>query len=271
MSQGTPKPVRPTKRCLDDLNLGFPPLEQALDQLGNPLIVKAQLVPEEVAAGSAERILAIRDRVWFKAKVQSLRGAVTKLDPTGDYGLEIAEASAWWWIGAAGWRQEDSRRDFYRSLAAEVERAGRGSGSGSSEHLLPRDVDVRRLRAEVAVQVTLVIKKIVRKAIAASMKTGKVCTATFSHHRVSALVRARDGEAYLAVTAEGFVDPRLLAVILGAVPHVSGSDWLPEPEGVFGIRPEPGQIIYSAIISANSQAEIMDELSDDDSQELDRP
>lgn len=164
-------------------------------------------------------------------------------------------------MGAAGKRQEDSGDDFYRSLKAEVTRAGRGTGSTSSGHLLPAEVDIRRLRAELAVQVTLGINTVVRKAIAASIKTGKVCTATFSHHRIAALVRARDGEAYLAVTAEGFIDPRLLAVILGSVPHVAHSDWLPEPQGEFGIEPEPGQIVYSTIVSAASQAAMMEEFS----------
>ncbi|MGC4805251.1 hypothetical protein [Micromonospora sp. DT233] len=268
MSQPTPYFVRPTKRCLSDLGMGFPALELPLHQVEDALVAKAQQVPAEVAAGSAERIRAIKDRIWFKVKVSSARGAVTELDHAVDHGPEVAEAGAWWWMGAAGKRQEDSSNDFYRSLTAEVTRAGRGTGSTSSEHLLPADVDIRRLEAELAVQITLSIRRVVRKVIAASIKTGRACAATFTHHRIAALVRARDGEAYLAVTAEGFIDFRLIAVILGSVPHVAHSDWLPEPQGVFGINPEPGQITYSTMVSAASQAEIMEEFSGEDLSDL---
>ncbi|WP_139135620.1 hypothetical protein [Micromonospora yangpuensis] len=263
MSESSRSFVRPTKRCLDDLELRFPPLEQPLHDLKDPVVAKSQQVPQEVAAGGAQRIRAIEDRIWFKVKVGPCRGAVTELAGSEAQPAEITEASAWWWLGAAGRRQEGSGTDFYRALADEVSRAGRGSGRTQSGHLLPAAVDIKRLRAELAVQLTMGIKRVVRQLVAGSIRTGRTSTVTLSRHRISALVRAQDEEAYLAITAEGFIDPRLLAVILASVPHLTEQDWIPEPKGVFGIHPEMGQIVYSALIPPVVQAEILDELVDD--------
>jgi hypothetical protein len=57
-----------------------------------------------------------------------------------------------------------------------------------------------------------------------------------------------DGEAYLAIGAEGFFDPRILAVILTAVPGIAPDDWIPEPKGAFGLEPRLGEILYSTLI-----------------------
>lgn len=122
-------------------------VEQPLDTLDHPVITKAQHVPEEVAAHGAERVLLTRDRVWFKVKIGTDRAVVTELDRASEERAEIAEAGAWWWIGAAGKRKQDSTTDFYTSLEAECARAGKGTGTGSSTHLLPTDIDIRFLSA----------------------------------------------------------------------------------------------------------------------------
>lgn len=77
--------------------------------------------------------------------------------------------------------------------------------------------------------------------------------------RISVLVRARDGDAYIAIVAEGFIDPDFLAVILRSVPGVEASDWLAEPGGAMGIHPGFGQIVYSAIIPPEYQSKIVDQ------------
>jgi hypothetical protein len=72
------------------------------------------------------------------------------------------------------------------------------------------------------------------------------------------VVRASDpSEAYLAITAEGFPDPRVIAVILDAVPGMGADDWLPEPGGAAGITPSAGQIIWPTIIPPDSQARML--------------
>jgi hypothetical protein len=249
--------VRPTKRCLDDLELKFPPIQRPLYELDHPVVRKAQQVPLEVAAGGAERILALSDLVWLKVKVGQSRAIVTELARTSDVRDEIRDSGAWWWVGAAGTRRQDSCDDFYKVLTVECERRGRTTGGPSSVHLLPADIDMKRLSAEAAAQTVLSIKKLVCGLIARSISTGKTWRGELRRHTVSATVRAQDGEAYLLISAEGFLDSSLLAVILAAVPGVDPTEWLPEPKGVFGFEPAPGQILYSTMISAAAQAGIV--------------
>lgn len=255
--------VRPTKRCLDDLGLRFPSVEQSLDTLDHPVVAKAQQVPAEVAAHGAERVLLARDRVWFKVKIGMGRAVVTELDRVTEERAEFVESGAWWWIGAAGRRKQDSSTDFYTDLAAECTRAGKGTGAASSAHLLPADIDIRRLAGELVYRSVLGIRTVVRGLIARSIRNGEVWTATLSSHTISARVQAREGEAYLAIGAEGFFDPRILAVILAAVPGVAPDDWIPEPKGVFGLEPRLGEIVYSTLIPPDAQRAILDEFTDD--------
>jgi hypothetical protein len=141
MRQPHGDPVRPTRRCLDDLGVAFPPLEQHLQAIDHPVVARAQQVPLEVAARGAERIVSIDDLVWFKVKTGQHRAAVHRLDPADEHRATVSAGSAWWWIGAAGTRKADSGSDdFYARLTAECKRAGRGSGRVSSRHLLPADV-----------------------------------------------------------------------------------------------------------------------------------
>ena len=258
-------PVRPTKRCLDDLQLGFPPLEQQLHTVENPVVAKAQQVPSEVAAHGAERVAALQDLVWFKVKTGVYRAAAHKLDEAKEQRPEVIAGEAWWWLGAAGRRKADSgSEDFYARLEAECRRAGRGSGRVSSLHLLPGDLDTKRLRAELAAQATVRIRTLVCRLVAKSLHDGQVWSAVLGRHEVSAVVRAHDGDAYIAVGANGFVDPNFLAVILRSIPGVGVDDWLPEPGGALGVAPENGQILYSAIIPAEYQSKIVDEYGSGD-------
>ena len=79
--------MRPTLRALNDLGLGFPSLDQALEKLDEPLIRKAQDLPSEVSAGGAERVLSLNDRVWFKVKTQDERGAAGEVPSPGEHEL----------------------------------------------------------------------------------------------------------------------------------------------------------------------------------------
>jgi hypothetical protein len=142
-------------------------------------------------------------------------------------------------------------------------RAGKGTGAANSEHLLPTDTDIRRLAGELVYRSVLDIRTVVRGLIARSISDGNVWTATLRSHTISAQVYARGGEAYLAVGAEGFFDPRILAVILNAVPGVAAEDWIPEPKGVFGIEPRTGEILYSTLISPETQRAILDQFIDE--------
>jgi len=96
---------------------------------------------------------------------------------------------------------------------------------------------------------------------------GKSYAAILSEHIITALVRAEDGgEAYLAIAAEGFIQPRMIALILSAVPGLNESDWQAEPGSVSDVKPKEGQIIWSAVISPDIQARILElaETADED-------
>ncbi len=177
-----------------------------------------------------------------------------RLDPAGEHHGAISAGSAWWWIGAAGTRTADSGSDdFYARLEAECRRAGKGSGRVSSQHLLPAGVDLRRLQAELAARAVIGIRDIVCRLVAHSIRDGNAWSARLQRHEISVLVRARDGDAYIAVVAEAFIDPKFLAVILRSVPGVDSDDWLEEPGGAMGIQPGFGQIVRSAVSRRTSR------------------
>lgn len=85
--------VRPTKRCLDDLDLVLPDLGQPLEEIDHPVVACAQTVPELRNAGGTQRILTLSDRVWFKVKTGNQRAAVIQLHgddlPAGFVGVPV--------------------------------------------------------------------------------------------------------------------------------------------------------------------------------------
>src|SRR5262249_49572711 len=149
-------------------------------------------------------ILALDDRVWFKCRSGNLRAAVTRLEAgeADDLGLIEAGAAwwwAWWWVGAAGERRDDSASDFYKAIAAEAVREGKGRTGVSSRHLLPTEIDYKRLSAELALRTVLGIRRMVRELIARSLRDERLWSAALTGHEITAGVRAVEGDAYLAI------------------------------------------------------------------------
>lgn len=239
----------------------YPALEVPLHTIQDSLLEKAQGVPEEASCGGAERVRSLSDLVWFKVKITNRRGIVTELPHEGHAQDDIVLSQSWWWVCAAGERKQDSPSDFYKLIEAEAVRAAKGAdGRVSTTHLLPAEIDQKRLRAELALKTVLATRRLVRSLIAKSIRDGHAWTLEMEAHEITAMIRAEDGEAYLVVCAEGFLDPRVIAVILDAVPGVPSGDWLPEPGKVLHIQPRDGQIIYSTIIPPAAQEAILDEL-----------
>jgi hypothetical protein len=258
--------VRPTIRFLRDLGLSFPRLDEPLWRITHQLVEHMQQTPDEVRAGGAEPIRSLSDRLWWKCKTSDLRGIVTKLTIAELTALDVPESAAWWG-GAAGVRRDDSASDFYRQLRAESLRRGRGTGKPNTSHLLPQQVDADRLTAETAALAVEATRAMILGLVARSLIDGKAYAAILSGHIVTALVRAQDGgEAYLAIAAEGFIQPRMIALILSAVPGIDESDWQAEPGGVSDIKPKEGQIIWSTMIPPDIQARILElaETADED-------
>lgn len=250
-----PISVRPTKRCIGDLGVALPDLGQPLDEIKDPVVAYAQVVPEQRDAGGVERVVSLTDRVWFKAKTADRRAVVTE--------LRSAELPDWtpaskgaWWIGAAGHRQNDSpQRDFYAVLQRECT-TGK---TVSSEHLLPNEWDWKRLSAEQAVAWRREMKRMVIRLISMCLKNGHVAVAEFRKHRIKALVRAANGhEAYLSIIAEGVPDPEVFALLLDCVPGVAPDDWQPEPSPVADMNPASGEIIWSTLFPSEVASAVLD-------------
>lgn len=247
--------VRPTRRCLADLNAQLPDLGTPLDEIKHPVVGVAQTVPEQRDAGGAQRILALSDRVWFKVKTGDQRAVVTEL-ADGERPDEWPSGIGAWWIGAAGRRQADSpQRDFYESIQRECT-TGK---TVSTNRLLPTEWDWKRLTAEQAVAWRREMKRMVVRLIAMSMRTGQIAVAEFQKHRIKALVRTDNGhEAYLAIIAEGVPDPEVFALLLDCVPGVSPEDWQPEPSPIAEMELATGEIIWSTLFPSQVASAILD-------------
>ena len=256
--------VRPTRRVLSDLGLGFPSLDRALEDIDEPLLRKAQDLPDELAAGGAERVLSLADRVWFKVKTVDERGAAGEV-ATPDLAQELHQLPpAGWWLVAAGHRQQDTpRRDFYARLESECVREGKGSGKPSTDGLLPTEIDYKRWGVERTTLAVSAMKDLVRQAVARSAHDGKLWTVTVQRHVIGALVRSTDGESYLAVTAEGYWDHKVVAVLLDAIPGIPRDDWGAEPGPVLGITPTQGQIVFSTLLPPEVLCALLDEADGD--------
>ncbi|WJK33362.1 hypothetical protein [Solwaraspora sp. WMMA2065] len=250
---GEAKPVRPTRVCMTNLDLRVPPITESLSEHDHDLIVEAQRLPEAHAAGGVERVVTLKDRVWFKVKTGRWRGVATRLLEAdhADAGPQVRAAP--WWMGAAGFRREGDPADFYEALAGAVKREG-----GSSEKWLPADWDWKRLELEHAAAWEVEIRRIVCDLIARSLRSGHVYQAEFHNYSVRAWARANDGETYLVIGAENVADPKVFAVIINAIPDVDLSSWMPEPNGVVGLNPGPGEIIWSTILPPAVAARLLD-------------
>lgn len=242
-----PARVRPTKRCLTDLDLPVPDLRQHLDEIDHPIVTTAQASPEQRDASGAERVLSLSDRIWYKVKTRDQRAVVTELraDEVSD---EVPPGAGEWWIGAAGHRQADTpQRDFYEAIKRECT-IGK---TVSTAHLLPTDWDWKRLTAEQAAAWRREMKRLVVCLIAMSLTTGRLAIAEFRHHRIKTLVRVDNGhEAYLAIIADGIPNREVFAALLDCVPGVSADDWQPEPSPIADLKPSPGEIIWSTLLPA---------------------
>jgi hypothetical protein len=258
-------PVRPTKRALADLHVGLPTLDKPLSELEHPLIVRAQAIPGLAASHAAERIRALTDRVWFKVKTGTWRGAAgdVRADVHDEARALLEADGAWWWLSAAGPRQNDSpQHDFYARIAAEAH-AG-GPNTCSTMFLLPERWDVRRLEAEIALALTTAVPPLVRRAAALSMRHGDIRGFTAGPADVRVRIRMlADGQVYLAIGSTGVTDPALFALLLSAFAGLTVDDWLPEPGPHLHVEPAPGEILWSTILSTEAQNALLTELDAD--------
>lgn len=239
--------VRPTRGVLELLRLPVPTLTTILHELDEPLIKKAQSVPDALRSGKAERILALSDRVWFKVKRSRQRGAATCLSTEEARALPVEHH---WWLGATGIRHEDSPHDdFYAQLKGYFE---------DSTGLLPDEWDKRRLLAEAGTLAARVTQAAVRGAVAEALRTGEIVVLGLGDRDVRLRIRVLDdGEAYLAVSFRNTVEDKFMVAVLGSIPGVAGEDWLIEPTSPLHLPLEPGEMVWSTLLSTEVQRALL--------------
>jgi hypothetical protein len=262
--------VRPTRRALDDLGIALPPVGVSLEGLDHDLIIRAQQLPETIVAGGAERIRSLDDLTWFKIKAETWRGAGTSATPPNPPEEENdGPYDESWWIGAAGERRADSSQDdFYDRLQSECyRRRSRLNESGTtstkkafSEHLLPQVWDAKRLKADLAFAVKKLLQTQIRNMAVESLRTGRtVCLRHEQFGDLRVLIRARSELAYIAVAASAIRSPELFALLLSSIPGIAVEDWGSEPDGVANLKPNDGEILWSAVLPPDAQTLLFDD------------
>ncbi|GAA2488660.1 hypothetical protein [Winogradskya humida] len=129
---------------------------------------------------------------------------------------------------------------------------------------MPSAWDWTRFKLEQAFAWESQIRSTVRHLIARSLHDGRPYQAEFHHYKVTALARAQGQETYLVIGTENIADPRVFAIIINAVPGIDHASWLPEPDGVAGISPQPGEVIWSTIMPPDVAAQILAAFLDSD-------
>lgn len=251
-----PRVARPTRRCLNDLGITVPNLDVLLSSLAHPLVTKSQSIPEHLSNGSAERVVSLTDRVWFKVKVGEERGVVGDL--TADLPPSALSLDQAWWLCGAGIRREDSPQlDFYARLKKAA--FSTGASSCSTDFLLPTDWDLDRLTAEAGVNAERVMRELVVVSAALSLRTSTIQVFTLGDRDVRVRIHVHDdGRAYVVIGATGSLDPTFFVALLSAIPGVNPKDWLPEPRGTLPIELAPGEIVWSTLLPPESQQLLLD-------------
>lgn len=250
--------VRPTRNVLRTLGLAslrgplFPfKLHVDLAEIDHDLVRKAQEVPQKHLSRAAERIKSLKDRVWYKVKVNDDRGGVTDLGGDGESDLSGHP----WWLGLAGKRRSDSPQDDFYSTLPEC-----------TDDCLPVQDDWDRLAAETVTRAKFASQRLVRRAAYCSMmSSGSWVGFTLTgDQEVRARLRVIDDCAYLSLGGVAIQNSQHFVLILSAFPDISIDDWMPESQGPLHLQLEPGEIIFSAMVDPSIQAELYQEFCPQD-------
>ena len=255
--------MRPTLRCLRDLGIKVPFIEEPLSELDHPVIRSAQQVPERVAAYAAERIFSLTDRVWFKDRAGQWRSAVTQLLSSDAYPEDAPDS---WWIGAASLRRDGSSTEPYDSWLRWAQSQGSKQHPVTDEWL-PTPDDWARWALEGAAAEERELATIVPQLIAMSLRGRRSYAAEVGGLSFHLEVRATNpSEVYLGLAAVGIPHrdfAHRLAVVLDSAPGLQESDWFPEPPDSWPLRPTLGAVVWSTLLPPQVQAQLLDDYPDD--------
>ena len=254
--------VRPTKRALADRGLTLPSLEVPLHTVDDPLIRKAQSIPQEIASGGGDRIRSLSDHLWFKVKTGALRGAAGDITSPHAVRLDLRERESWWLVAAGRRRGDGSTQDFYALLEAECRRAALNSSDPiSSKHLYPTEQDYQRLRLERLASEVHSWGDSIRNALGQSWTSHQVVEVNIKQFKVDVLVTSESGDAYLSFSTDTHWDSKVVAVLLNSIPGLNAEDWQVEPGQVAGLTSRTGSVIFSTIVPQPILAELVAQAS----------
>jgi hypothetical protein len=248
--------ARPTlRRLTEDLHSPIPPVEQPLDELDHPLLVKARDQFADTTTAH-ERIRAIDDQVLFKIKIQRWRGAVWP------------DQQDLPWVVAAGTREDGSPDDFYAALAKQAQAARTRYNSSHSKPLtsdtyvaqfLPGTDDVKRYRLEAGARLLRLLTRMVRDLTVATLRDGREHSAELGTFVLGIQVRADDGYAtYVAVRITGSAPDNIVQLILARVPGCDPQTWAFEIELPDRILIGNEQV-WSTLMNPEAAAKLLDE------------
>lgn len=104
------------------------------------------------------------------------------------------------------------------------------------------------------------LRATIRRAALESLRTSTAFGFSVGDAQVRLHIRMHaDGRVYLAVGASAIIDPGFFAAIFSSLPGVTKDDWMPEPGGAIDIEPAPGEILWSALLTPESQRLLMED------------
>lgn len=258
--------VRPTIACLKKNGIALPPVDRLISDLKLPVIKAAQRVPNQIGAAQDVRIVSVSDGRWYKVKTGQNRGAVTTVErheiPSRDVKIPtvlFADYFAWWFC-AVGIRKDGDVDDFYAEFTQSCRTSKTMStpkGVDSSQYL-PTDLDGKRIQAELGFIIDADRRAMMIRLAAQSIKTKMTMAGQLLESHYSVFVEASAEESFVALSCDGYPDPGTIACLMDSLPGVEKDDWGPEPGGIGGLQPEPGQIVWSAPITDEAIQIIID-------------
>lgn len=123
----------------------------------------------------------------------------------------------------------------------------------------PSNWDWRRLSAELVATSAVRIGSIFRQSASKALRTGQVVVFPLGDRDVQLRVRVLDdGQAYIAIGFRTVIETDFMVLALGSMPGVKAEDWQVEPTSPLHLPLEPGEVIWSTLLSREALAWLLE-------------
>ena len=145
----------------------------------------------------------------------------------------------------------DSRQDNFYDLIDDQ----------FADSRLPNEDDFERLFAEVAYQITELLKEHIRRCAYKSLKSGRFVPFDYGERSLVTAIRTfPDSCTYISISMNVGKDYDDFIVVLNAFHGMTPDDWMPEhdlPVDILGNT--DGNLVFSAMLSPEAQTALLDE------------